>query len=338
MKKVLSALFAFAFLGQAQAANIPYYTGPQDVANLIGYLNSLANAINNNSGGSGTPGGTNGQLQYNNGGAFGGATIGTGLSLTGTGNSAVLANTVTGVQNNLGATSSPGVGNDTTQGYSVGSLWTRSDTGQVWVARSVATGAAAWDSLAAQTVSDYIPTWWYSPFGASSTQAGVTVVSGTTYCTKGTIGKRITINALGIQISTTSAGGHVELGVYSDGTSTLTFLGNVGGILTTATGSLSSTFALGSGTNIQFEPGVYWFCAQSDNAVSAYDSLATTGNYAVAAMGTATLANAASGTNMVAKSWTGTYGTWLSTLTLSAGTDETTRRAPNTVFQVSSQP
>lgn len=34
-------------------------------------------------GGGGTPGGSNGQLQYNNSGAFGGATIGTGLSFSG---------------------------------------------------------------------------------------------------------------------------------------------------------------------------------------------------------------------------------------------------------------
>ncbi len=34
-------------------------------------------------GGGGTPGGTNGQIQYNNGGAFGGLTIGSGLSSSG---------------------------------------------------------------------------------------------------------------------------------------------------------------------------------------------------------------------------------------------------------------
>src|ERR1700731_1564265 len=46
--------------------------------------------------------------------------------------------------NNTTATTDPGAGNDNTQGYFAGSLWVNTTNGRVWIAQSVATGAAAW--------------------------------------------------------------------------------------------------------------------------------------------------------------------------------------------------
>jgi hypothetical protein len=46
--------------------------------------------------------------------------------------------------NNTTATTDPGVGNDNTQGYFVGSLWVNTTNGRVWIAQAVGTGAAAW--------------------------------------------------------------------------------------------------------------------------------------------------------------------------------------------------
>lgn len=40
--------------------------------------------------------------------------------------------------------SDPGVSDDNTQGYVVGSLWQNTTTGSVWIAQSVATGVAVW--------------------------------------------------------------------------------------------------------------------------------------------------------------------------------------------------
>jgi hypothetical protein len=50
----------------------------------------------------------------------------------------------TAAGNNVAATTDPGAGNDNTQGYTVGSLWVNTTNGRVWIALSVATGAAAW--------------------------------------------------------------------------------------------------------------------------------------------------------------------------------------------------
>ena len=46
--------------------------------------------------------------------------------------------------NNTTAATDPGVSNDNTQGYFAGSLWVNTTNGRVWIAQSVATGAAAW--------------------------------------------------------------------------------------------------------------------------------------------------------------------------------------------------
>jgi hypothetical protein len=46
--------------------------------------------------------------------------------------------------NNVTATVDPGAGNDNTQGFFAGSLWVNTTNGRVWIAQSVATGAAAW--------------------------------------------------------------------------------------------------------------------------------------------------------------------------------------------------
>lgn len=47
-------------------------------------------------------------------------------------------------KNNLTATTNPAIGNDGTQGYTVGSIWLNTSTSAYFVAESIATGAAVW--------------------------------------------------------------------------------------------------------------------------------------------------------------------------------------------------
>ena len=65
------------------AGGLPLFTGTTP---SVGNLNTIVNYINNALGYTGTlslnPGGTNGQLQYNNNNTFGGLNVGTGLSIT----------------------------------------------------------------------------------------------------------------------------------------------------------------------------------------------------------------------------------------------------------------
>ena len=50
----------------------------------------------------------------------------------------------TGPLNNLSATTPPGTGNDSTQGYSIGSHWFNTTTGVMWFCRDASAGAAVW--------------------------------------------------------------------------------------------------------------------------------------------------------------------------------------------------
>lgn len=49
---------------------------------------------------------------------------------------------------NVSASTAPGVGNDNTQGYSIGSTWWVTSSGDGYFATSVGTGAAVWTALA----------------------------------------------------------------------------------------------------------------------------------------------------------------------------------------------
>lgn len=53
----------------------------------------------------------------------------------------------TGITNNFSATSDPTVSNDTSQGYTPGSMWLNTTTGEMWRCVSNGSGAAVWEAL-----------------------------------------------------------------------------------------------------------------------------------------------------------------------------------------------
>jgi len=59
-------------------------------------------------------------------------------------NYAIGATTFAGIKNNLNSTAVPAVTNDSASGYSVGSVWINSTTNTIYIATSVAPGAANW--------------------------------------------------------------------------------------------------------------------------------------------------------------------------------------------------
>jgi len=69
-----------------------------------------------------------------------------GSALTSSQSVAILApeDNVLGIKDNFLATTAPVIGNDQTQGYSVGSRWINSSTGLTYICTSAATGAAVW--------------------------------------------------------------------------------------------------------------------------------------------------------------------------------------------------
>ena len=128
------------------------------------------------------------------------------------------------IVDNINVTTSPGVGNDVTQGFQVGSLWVNSTNGTTWVCTGNATGAATWAFMGSS--------------GSGSAPASSTFAfgSGTGAITAdGPISKQV--SGTGIQPGATAADN--VLAVYSIPASSFDVANR--GVRVTAVGSLGST-------------------------------------------------------------------------------------------------
>jgi hypothetical protein len=82
-----------------------------------------------------------------------------------------------GPKDNLVATTDPGVGDDSADGYAVGSMWVNNSNGAVWEAVAVTLGTAQWRLL-----NSYVGNWTPDPqFGGANTGMAFTVRGGS-YC------------------------------------------------------------------------------------------------------------------------------------------------------------
>lgn len=59
-----------------------------------------------------------------------------------------------GIKNNFAATTAPGVGNDSTQGYAVGSRWINTTGDETYVCMDASSGAAVWEKTTAGTIAE----------------------------------------------------------------------------------------------------------------------------------------------------------------------------------------
>jgi len=126
--------------------------------------------------------------------------------------------------NNTTATTDPGAGNDNSQGYFAGSLWVNTTNGRVWIAQSVATGAAAW-ALAVVPGSGVEPSSNLEQFGAGTA----------TILAEGNVSRQI--SSAGIIPGATGADN--VLAVFSIPASSFDIAG--GGVGVTAQGSFGAT-------------------------------------------------------------------------------------------------
>jgi hypothetical protein len=174
-----------------------------------------------------------------------------------------IPNTPPGIQVNLTAVADPTVNNDSTLGYQVGSLWQNSATGQVWIARSVAVGAAVWNALEPSDFPGYIVGNWVAPFGYTSTATSGALAVNTLRCYPGYIKQRVSISSLGGRV-VANAAGNVQFAIYRANLAT----GRPTGTPAASTASMSTAAAgtISSAASAQFEQGLYWFCANTDTA------------------------------------------------------------------------
>jgi len=210
-------------------------------------------------------------------------------------------------------TSDPGVGNDTTQGYVVGSMGLNTGTAQVFIARSVATGAAVWDPVSKPLHPGFVASNWYNTRenGVVPITDTTAAVSGSIYLSPFYLAERVTIGSLAARVGTTDASGKIILAIYGTDAAVPNrpdkLLANTAtaGIATSTTGDISA--ALVSAT--QLEPGWYWLASQTGSTtVRMY--AAPVGQYVIAALGSATLGNVSGVNNTpTGVSVTGTFGT-----------------------------
>lgn len=330
---------ADAINGGTLGASVTLASGGTFAVTTSGAAGATAFAETGGGGGGGTPGGSSGQVQYNNSGAFGGFTMSGDATLnTGTGALTVANNAITNAKAAQG-------GANTIKGNFTGSTANEADNAVPSCSgASQALNYTSGTGLGCATVGgiNYLPGYvvsnWYLPlFPNDGLSTGQAPVIGTTYCFPGTLTQAVTIVALGTRIPTADAGGSVQLAVYNTGSwgRPSTPVINTASISTTTAGNIFNTF-----TNTSFSAGTYWFCTQTDNTTVRFLALsagATSNIGAAQSIGNPSIAFVVNPQES-GISITGTFGTWPTFTSGTTWTDTTTALVPIVGFEVASVP
>ena len=153
---------------------------------------------------------------------------------------------------------------------------------------------------------------WYAP-DLTQIGPGVAVAASTIYFAPFFVLQPITVQALGVHVNTTSAGGNVQLAIYASNSATGRPTGSA--LCSTASLSVASAVAV-SGTAAcgLLLPGVmYWSAANDDNSTATFAGINVNGTRTSWLFGSATLANVANATNGDGPNGVSTpqtFGTW----------------------------
>lgn len=245
-------------------------------------------------------------------------------------------NSAPGIQSNLTATSAPTTSNDQTQGYAVGSLWQNASTAQIWICRSNATGAAVWTMIELSDHPGHIVGNWYLPSNINQLSAGSAPGAGSIRLLPAYIKERITINALGLRVTTLSASGNVQAAIYANNPATMRPTGPA--LVSTASMSTTNVASINAAVSVQLEPGFYWFATNCDNGTAVFTSPTASGPFAGNLIGsTNQTATLGAGGSLVGVSTPQTFGTWPD-LTSATFTEVTTNMIPVVTFKIGSVP
>jgi hypothetical protein len=250
----------------------------------------------------------------------------------------MVPNAAPGLQTNLNAAADPSVNNDATQGYAIGSLWQNANTGRVFIARNVSTGAAVWNALELVDHPGYIANNWYvaAPYQVTSTSASSVANSIRLY--PGYVKERLTINNLGGRVIGNAAG-NLQLAIYANNPATMRPTGNA--LASTASMSTAVAGTVSSAASVQLEAGLYWFAANTDTAALTFTCLNTTTSGPMGFLvGSATQANVLGGGSgsLTSLFVAQTFGTWPSLTAASFSENVGANYVVGVEFQVVSIP
>jgi hypothetical protein len=194
------------------------------------------------------------------------------------------------------------------------------------------------DVLPLSDTPNYIVGNWYLAGSGGVVNAGQAPTSGSIRLYPAYIYKQLTIDTLGVSVSTVSAGGNVQAAIYANNAAT----GRPTGSALVSTGSMSTTSAapVTAAASLQLGSGLYWFATNCDNSTAIFIAQSSTSYNASSLLGSATLATIlpASAGTMTGVAVTQTFGTWPD-LTGASFTEQTTSlRYPLVAFKVASIP
>ena len=166
-------------------------------------------------------------------------------------------------------TTNPGVSNDTTQGYSVGSRWVNTTTGQFFSCYDVTTGAAVWAAMDTADHPGYISGGSYILAPQSATAAIVPTGNTLAYFSPFFVKSRVTVNQMGMRVttagSTTPVASAVKFAIYANNTATTRPTGaplafnNTGSATSNANTNIRQTVLNATPAQAVLVPGVmYW--------------------------------------------------------------------------------
>ena len=175
----------------------------------------------------------------------------------------------------------------------------------------------------------YVADRWYTTSAVAL--AGAAVVANLCRAFPIRIFSAVTIDSLGLNITTANAGANTQLAIYTNVNGRPgVALSNTGNISTTSTGFQSAALL----ANQTLQPGIYWLLSNFDSAVTVAMSISSATSFSTSMTG------ATSGANVIATSvaTTGlssplTFGTW-SDLSGATWTDIMTARTPLIAFHV----
>lgn len=246
--------------------------------------------------------------------------------------------------NNFTATVNPTLTDDSAAGYSIGSYWYNAARGVLYIANSVALGAAVWRRVRRGHLGYLSGNWYIGENTGSIGASGSSTITGNLGVHAFFVPEPITISDLGFKTAATVSGS-TQMALYRAGAAGGRPSTRIAVVASVANAAASTSYSgsLVDGA-VALEPGWYWFAAQGD-AASTYVTIQPSNNpVPTAALGSVNLATAASAINLVVGlQMTNTFATDPKTtfpadLSTATWTDHTASRFPVGFFKVSAVP
>lgn len=120
----------------------------------------------------------------------------------------------------------------------------------------------------------------------------------------------VTIDKLGLCVTTLFAGGNVQAAIYAPDPTTLNPTGSA--LVSTASMSTAATGSVSGDASYTFAAGLHWAASNCDNATSAFDANGSTSTWMSRAIGSSTQASCwtTGGGTLSGYTFAQTFGTW----------------------------